>query len=622
MVGLSNRCGIAWLLLCCALAGNVEAQITNDQRRELTQLNRDLSKVATHVRKKEFDEAEKLLTDAQAKVDEIKQAAMVDDNDRTIKGALVAIAKQREVLEKARGAGKPGMVEKISFVEDVAPLISRRCLGCHGATNPRAGLCLETFDAWRQGGRNGLLLVPGSAQTSLLMAKLTNPNPDQRMPANGEPFNREELTTIATWINQGANFDGERTNARLADLIFEYEKKTLNVKLPKATGNEQVKFTRDIAPWFNNLCLNCHNDRRKSGGLSVASYYDIMKGGDSGEVVIPGDMENSRLFRLVGGLELPRMPQGQARITRKNYEDLKQWFKEGNTYDGSDPRTPISTFVRTETDMAADRFNAMTDEQFVAYRKERGTDQVKRAVPNDPHNSVESANFLVLGNAPEARLNEVKSWAEEQLAGLHKTFGGSGLPWRGKLAVILMKDRFSYDEFNEVVERRRADAEMHGHSKVTANHEDAYIVLEDVGDTRPDGTSLKSLMIEHLTGAYLQKSGGALPAWVVRGTGLVMAAPSIQGRQYFQKLEDEARLVVPSVLRPEDVFDNSTFSPGTMGPVGYTLVKYLMDSQGTQKFVRLVAQLQRGDDINAATQAAYGANCNAVATAYISSLKR
>ena len=61
--------------------------------------------------------------------------------------------------------------------------------------------------------------------------------------------------------------------------------------------------------------------------------------GDSGRVVLPGNLEGSRLFRLVGGLENPRMPQGQARITRKNYEDLKKWFEEGNVYDGDDPRT-------------------------------------------------------------------------------------------------------------------------------------------------------------------------------------------------------------------------------------------------------------------------------------------
>ncbi|MCA8996597.1 MAG: hypothetical protein KDA80_06425 [Planctomycetaceae bacterium] len=613
---------ILTILVLGGICSTAQAQITPAQRRELTTLSRDVSRASSHLRKKEFDEAKQILDDAEEKLEEIKEAAMVDDSDRAIMGAMTAIARQRAALDKAQGAGMPGGDDKVSFVEDIAPLVQERCLRCHGATNPRAGLSLETFAGWKQGGRTGPLLVPGAAQRSLIMARLATTDANQRMPANGNPLSQDELQTFASWINLGAKFDGENEQARLADVIFEHEKKSMDVKLPMAKGDEKVKFTEDIAPWFANLCLGCHNERRKSGGLSVATYFDIMKGGDSGEVVIPGDMENSRLFRLVGGLELPRMPQGQARITRQNYDDLKQWFREGNTYDGSDVRTQISTFVRSEQEMAADQFNSMTVDEFAKYRTDRSQEQLRRAVPNDPHASVATNNFLVLGNASEARLQEASEWAESQLASLHETFSGKELPWRGKLAVFVMKDRFSYDEFNEVIERRRADAEMHGHSKVTANHEDAYIVLQDIGDNQDDGTSLKSLLVEHLTGAYLQQSGSALPNWVVRGTGLVMATSAIEGRKYFNDLEKQAKEVVPTVLRPEDVFEDGTFSPSSMGPVGYTLVKFLMDSQGTPKFVRLVGALQQGRDINAATQAAYGTSCRDVAVAYMNSLKR
>lgn len=608
-------------LFCLGLENPAAAELTVEHRRELLSLSRgEMTKVAGHIRKKEFDEAAKLINDVQQRVDEIAKEANLELGDRAFTAVMTAINRQKEVLNRARGTGK-SEEKAVSFVGDVAPLINGRCLRCHGAGNASAGLRLDTFANWKAGGRSGLLLTPGAPAQSLLMAKLSAPTDQGGMPRQGEPFNRQELETIALWINQGAKFDGGRENDSLTDLIFEHEKKSLDVKIPKPKGTETVKFTQDIAPWFANLCLRCHNSNRRSGGLSVETFFDIMKGGDSGEVIHPGDMETSRLFRLVGGKELPRMPaDNQVRITRRNYEDLVTWFKEGNTYDGSDPRTPIRTFVRSDADMAADRFARMTNEEMQKLRRDRSTDQFKRALPNDPQQSLETNNFLLIGNVAEPRLNDVKGWAEQQLADLQKIFGDSGQPWRGRLAVFVMKDRFSYEEFNEVIERRRASAEMTGHSKVTANFEDAYVVLQDLGDG--GGTSLQTSVVEHLTGAYLQRTGVSLPDWLVRGAGIYMASRSPESRKYLQDLRADAVSVAPTVTRPQDIFENGTFSPAVQGAVGYTLVDYLLSTGGNSKFAQLVQSLQRGQSTADALRAAYGADAATVARGYLGSLRK
>ena len=91
---------------------------------------------------------------------------------------------------------------------------------------------------------------------------------------------------------------------------------------PKPKGTETVSFTRDIAPFMANLCGGCHSAQRKSGGLSLVSYFDLMQGGESGEVIIPGDKDKSRLFRLVGGLENPRcqpISRGLPRRTTRTW---------------------------------------------------------------------------------------------------------------------------------------------------------------------------------------------------------------------------------------------------------------------------------------------------------------
>lgn len=617
-----------WIPLCLIIVTvlgigtlTLQAELTAAHRRDLTEMKKKIARVGGMLRLKRTDEAQEVIDEAESMIEQIIEEAMIEREDRALKSLLTDLERQKTALAKAMGKD-PAAAEKVVFVEDVAPLIENRCLRCHGATNARGGLRLDTLAGWRQGGQSGQLLLPGNPQRSLIIMKLLAPENQGRMPAQGEPFSREEIQKIGLWIQQGADVAKADTSKSLADLIYDHEKASLNVQIPKPKGNESVSFTRDMAPWMSNLCLRCHNSQRKSGGLSVETFYDLMKGGDSGEVIIPGDMENSRFFRLVGGLELPRMPaDNQARITRKNYEDMKQWFREGNTFDGSDPRTNIRTYVRSEADMAADEFRRKTDEEVREHRKAQSQAQLKRAVPNDSHHFQETASFLMSGNVEPDRLEEVGKWAEAQLAELHKMFGGSGQPWRGRLAVHVMKDRFSYEEFNEVVERRRADGKMYGHSKVSANHEDAYVVIQDLGDADSLELTTRKNLTEHISGAYLQQNGSALPNWLVAGTGVLMSTDARADSKRVAEMKQLAWTIVPTLQRPEDIFNDGTFSPGTIGPVGYTMVRFLIDSQGAAKFARFVKELQQGRNVNQALQQVYNADAAAISRTYVGSLR-
>jgi hypothetical protein len=54
-----------------------------------------------------------------------------------------------------------------------------------------------------------------------------------------------------------------------------------------------------VQPAFDRRCLNCHNNSKKSGGLSVATYEALIKGGSKGRVITPGNPSASDLFRRV-----------------------------------------------------------------------------------------------------------------------------------------------------------------------------------------------------------------------------------------------------------------------------------------------------------------------------------
>ncbi|MES1165101.1 MAG: c-type cytochrome domain-containing protein, partial [Verrucomicrobiota bacterium] len=48
-----------------------------------------------------------------------------------------------------------------SFAEDVAPILDRWCVGCHGEKEAQAGLRLDSYEAALKGGDDGPVIVPG-----------------------------------------------------------------------------------------------------------------------------------------------------------------------------------------------------------------------------------------------------------------------------------------------------------------------------------------------------------------------------------------------------------------------------------------------------------------------------
>ncbi|MEW4531266.1 MAG: c-type cytochrome domain-containing protein [Maioricimonas sp. JB045] len=608
------------LLLCVAPAS---AQVTAEQRQELTQIKRDLGKVSSLIRKKELDEAASLLDSAEDQLESIADSAGLEPDDRKLLGVMPTIERYRKALENVRG--KAGGGGGVSFSKDVAPIIAENCLGCHSGNRARGNLRLDTFAGWKRGGQNGLLLRPRNSNASLIMARLVAPNPQQRMPRGRAALSPEQIRTIATWITQGARYDADDDGVPLGDLASRAEMEDdPTVVIPKPKGNETVSFTRDIAPFIANLCGNCHSAQRRSGGLSLANFYDMMKGGDSGRVILPGNREGSRLFRLTGGLEGPRMPQGQARLTRKNYEDLVKWFDEGNAFDGEDPRTPLREYVKTEAEMEAEKFASMSDEEFNKYRFDHSESQWKRALPNDSYGFVQSDDLLVIGNVSQQRLQQVDEWGQSAVDELRKMFGsGSDQPWKGRLTVFVFKDRFGYDEFNLVIEERRADPKMVGHSRVTTGFQEAYVALLDVGDEADaENPGLRVNLIDHMTGAFVRRSGNAPPGWLLRGLGLAIAAKMQPANPYFRNLDKLASQAVGSLRDPEDVFAEGTFSPSTTGPVGYTLVEYMMSAGGTGRFVRFVNSIVQGQSTAASARAVYQSSLDALARSYLKSLAK
>src|SRR5262245_40417687 len=91
-----------------------------------------------------------------------------------------------------------------AYLRDVRPVLQRRCFRCHGALQQKGSLRLDTARAIRAGGDSGPSIVPKDPQASLLIKKITEPDPKVRMPAEGESLTEAEIAALRAWIASGA----------------------------------------------------------------------------------------------------------------------------------------------------------------------------------------------------------------------------------------------------------------------------------------------------------------------------------------------------------------------------------------------------------------------------------
>src|SRR5207253_9520879 len=119
---------------------------------------------------------------------------------RTILTRRVALA--FAVLATAAPARAPGQnAGTPQFEKDVLPLLTARCLKCHGATRPKAGLDLRTRAGMLKGGESGPALVPGQSARSLVFEMIHK----GEMPRDKDgKLTAREIALLKAWIDGGA----------------------------------------------------------------------------------------------------------------------------------------------------------------------------------------------------------------------------------------------------------------------------------------------------------------------------------------------------------------------------------------------------------------------------------
>ncbi|HAB11298.1 MAG TPA: hypothetical protein DCE47_06375 [Planctomycetaceae bacterium] len=118
--------------------------------------------------------------------------------------ALVAVLAAADVVAAVRQPAK------VTFLRDVAPVLLRRCSGCHGRRVSRGGYRLHVFSELMRAGESGeASVVAGKPGASELFRRLLEKDPEARMPRQDDPLSAAEIEAIRKWIAGGAVFDGK-----------------------------------------------------------------------------------------------------------------------------------------------------------------------------------------------------------------------------------------------------------------------------------------------------------------------------------------------------------------------------------------------------------------------------
>jgi hypothetical protein len=107
-----------------------------------------------------------------------------------------------------QGKVEQPQVRKVTYADDVEPIMQRHCAECHAAGKQGAvasGLLIDSYESLMKGSRVGPVINPGSAMTSSLYILVSGKdNLTINMPHGKTPLGADELETIRVWIENGA----------------------------------------------------------------------------------------------------------------------------------------------------------------------------------------------------------------------------------------------------------------------------------------------------------------------------------------------------------------------------------------------------------------------------------
>ena len=241
-------------------------------------------------------------------------------------------------------------------------------------------------------------------------------------------------------------------------------------------------FSRDIAPILVANCARCHGGAQPKGQFSMASFARLMKGGQGGAVLAPGDPDSSRLIhRIKREGDEPKMPPGQANLAPETAAKIEAWVKAGALLDaGKDPNAEIRSFAATPEDLRRAELSKLSPEQRDKKAEAVALERWKKASSAAAPVLTADKHLLLFSNLPPSRAKALAKSLEGQVDGIRRFLGSPGAPSLNgpeKLSVYVFNERTAYVEFVRAVEARELERGDDAHGRLDV--ETPYVAAVD-----------------------------------------------------------------------------------------------------------------------------------------------
>jgi hypothetical protein len=107
-------------------------------------------------------------------------------------------------------------------------------------------------------------------------------------------------------------------------------------KIPPASDKTGVTYATDIKPILEKSCITCHGAEKHKGRLRLDGLEAVLKGGEDGKVVVPGNSAESMLVHNIAHAGDPEAymppPKNKANIsplTKEQIGLIRAWIDQG-----------------------------------------------------------------------------------------------------------------------------------------------------------------------------------------------------------------------------------------------------------------------------------------------------
>ena len=140
------------------------------------------------------------------------------------------------------------------------------------------------------------------------------------------------------------------TAALLAGAVLRAAQAPLPAAAASPAAQDAALFETRIRPLLAANCFACHGESAMAG-LRVDSRAGLLRGGETGPAVVPGDPEKSALLKAVQHADgFPRMPRGRAKLAAADIDALADWIRAGAVWPAAEATpAPVASHERVIT---------------------------------------------------------------------------------------------------------------------------------------------------------------------------------------------------------------------------------------------------------------------------------